>query len=173
MHYGRVPRERPGPWWLTFDGLVAQEPVTPVALTELVDLQQHTVVADMHCGSGWSAAGRHWRGWRTRDVVDRYPPGDGVTHALVFGEYGYSATVRIEDLLSPRSLLAVAVDGEALTPETGHPVRLVVPHLYSWKGPKWFRGWTYQSEPVRGFWEQRGYHVHGDPWRQERYAHLE
>jgi DMSO/TMAO reductase YedYZ molybdopterin-dependent catalytic subunit len=24
-----------------------------------------------------------------------------------------------------------------------------------------------QDEP--GFWEQNGYHIHGDPWKEERY----
>jgi DMSO/TMAO reductase YedYZ molybdopterin-dependent catalytic subunit len=25
-----------------------------------------------------------------------------------------------------------------------------------------------QNEP--GFWEQLGYHIHGDPWKEERYS---
>ena len=52
-------------------------------------------------------------------------------------------------------------------------MRLVVPHLYAWKGPKWLRGLEYCREPRRGFWEERGYHAVGDPWREERYSYQE
>jgi hypothetical protein len=26
------------------------------------------------------------------------------------------------------------------------------------------------SQDKRGFWEVRGYHNHGDPWKEERYS---
>ena len=38
---------------------------------------------------------------------------------------------------------------------------------------KWLRGVEYLSELVRGFWEERGYHAVGDPWREERYSYQE
>jgi DMSO/TMAO reductase YedYZ molybdopterin-dependent catalytic subunit len=60
-----------------------------------------------------------------------------------------------------------------LTPEHGFPLRLVVPHLYGWKGPKWLRAIQYLTEPGHGFWEQRGYHARGDAWREERYSYQE
>ena len=65
------------------------------------------------------------------------------------------------------------LDGEPLPPEHGRPLRLVLPHLYGWKGPKWLVALDYVVEPRRGFWEQRGYHFTGDVWREERYAHQE
>ena len=92
---------------------------------------------------------------------------------LVFAEYGYSATVRLEDLVSARTLLATHRDDEELSDERGGPLRLIVPHLYSWRGPKWLRGWNYLTEVERGFWEERGYHLRGDAWREERYSYQE
>ncbi len=92
---------------------------------------------------------------------------------LVFAEYGYSATIRLEDLVSARAVLATHRDGEPLSDERGGPLRLVLPHLYSWKGPKWVRGWNYLADVERGFWEARGYHLRGDAWLGERYAHEE
>jgi DMSO/TMAO reductase YedYZ molybdopterin-dependent catalytic subunit len=35
------------------------------------------------------------------------------------------------------------------------------------------RSIEYLTEPARGFWEERGYHLHGDPWTQERYSYQE
>ena len=57
--------------------------------------------------------------------------------------------------------------------EHGFPVRLVVPHLYAWKGPKWVRGVEYMTADRRGFWEERGYHNIGDPWAEQRYSYQE
>jgi DMSO/TMAO reductase YedYZ molybdopterin-dependent catalytic subunit len=70
-------------------------------------------------------------------------------------------------------VLATGAMGETLTPERGWPLRLVVPHLYGYKGAKWRRSLEYLTAPERGFWEDRGYHLHGDPWKQERYSYQE
>jgi DMSO/TMAO reductase YedYZ molybdopterin-dependent catalytic subunit len=45
-----------------------------------------------------------------------------------------------------------------------------VPHLYFWKSAKWVRGLELLSSDEAGFWERNGYHMRGDPWREERYA---
>jgi len=44
-----------------------------------------------------------------------------------------------------------------------------VPHLYFWKSAKWVRGLVMMDQDEPGFWEQNGYHIHGDPWKEERY----
>ena len=49
-------------------------------------------------------------------------------------------------------------------------MRLFVPHLYFWKSAKWVRGFEFMHGDRPGFWEQFGYHMHGDPWKEERYG---
>jgi len=49
-------------------------------------------------------------------------------------------------------------------------LRLLVPHLYGWKSAKWLHGLEFMAEDAPGFWEQRGYHMYGDPWREQRYS---
>ena len=56
-----------------------------------------------------------------------------------------------------------------LAPEHGGPARLC-PHLYLWKSAKWVRGITLMDEDEPGFWESLGYHIYGDPWREQRYS---
>ena len=51
----------------------------------------------------------------------------------------------------------------------GGPARLLVPHLYFWKSAKWVRGLQLLDEDEPGFWESNGYHLYGDPWREQRY----
>jgi DMSO/TMAO reductase YedYZ molybdopterin-dependent catalytic subunit len=132
-----------------------------------------TVVADLHCAKGWTKRGNCWQGIRASDVLARHPPAEEARSVLAYAEYGYASTVRIEDLMHPMSLLATHLGGVPLTPAHGFPVRLVLPHLYSWKGPKWFRGWDYTATPQRGFWAQRGYHVIGEVASGLRYSYLE
>jgi DMSO/TMAO reductase YedYZ molybdopterin-dependent catalytic subunit len=44
-----------------------------------------------------------------------------------------------------------------------------VPHLYGWKSVKWVRGFEFLESGKPGFWEQNGYHLYGDPWKEQRF----
>ncbi|MFB8134434.1 molybdopterin-dependent oxidoreductase [Streptomyces mirabilis] len=122
---------------------------------------------------------RHVHGWPVSHYgpVPRFRPERwnlrvfGAT--LAWAEYGYAANLRLRDFTAPETLLATHHNGELLTAEHGFPLRLVVPHLYGYKSPKWLRGIEYLTEDRRGFWEARGYHNVGDPWKEQRYSHQE
>jgi DMSO/TMAO reductase YedYZ molybdopterin-dependent catalytic subunit len=45
-----------------------------------------------------------------------------------------------------------------------------VPHLYFWKSAKWVNGLQFTAQDEAGFWELRGYHMYGDPWREQRFS---
>ena len=49
-------------------------------------------------------------------------------------------------------------------------LRGLVPRLYLWKSAKWIRGLELRATDAPGFWEQNGYHMHGDPWSEERFG---
>ena len=49
-------------------------------------------------------------------------------------------------------------------------MRLIVPHLYFWKSVKWVTGFTVLAQDAPGFWEQNGYHIYGDPFREQRFT---
>ncbi|GAB3239121.1 molybdopterin-dependent oxidoreductase [Kineosporia babensis] len=173
-HYGPVPKVRDrDSWMLSFGGATKSDESFVVSLGELEKLPRSELTADMHCAGKFTTLDNIWEGIRARDVVEAYPPLPGITNVIVYGQYGYSANVRLDDLLADNAMLATHQDGELLTPEHGFPVRLVIPHLYSWKGPKWFRGWEYLLEPRRGFWEERGYHLRGQVWAEERWSYQE
>ena len=76
----------------------------------------------------------------------------------------------IEAFFETDVLFAVKHNGEPLTPEHGFPVRLVVPRLYFWKSAKWVTGIEFVKHDKPGFWESRGYHNRGNPWKEERYG---
>jgi DMSO/TMAO reductase YedYZ molybdopterin-dependent catalytic subunit len=114
-----------------------------------------------------------WSGVPTRALLDLSPPDPVATNVMVWGEYGYSANMRLSDFADAQALFATHHNGEPLTPDHGYPVRLVVPHLYAWKGPKWARGVEYLTSDRRGFWEERGYHNRADPWAEQRFSYQE
>lgn len=173
LHYGPVPRFRPESWRLTVGGATEDGTERSFDLEQFAALPRTRVRGDLHCVTRWSVVDNEWEGVAARTVLQLCPPSEHVTHVLAWAEFGYSATLRLEDLASPRAVLATHLDGSQLTPEHGYPLRLVVPHLYAFKGPKWLRGLEYLTGPVRGFWEERGYHAVGDPWREERYSYQE
>ena len=47
---------------------------------------------------------------------------------------------------------------------------LLVPHLYFWKSAKWVNALQFTGKDEPGFWELRGYHIYGDPWREQRFT---
>ena len=125
------------------------------------------VDTDIHCVTRWSKLGTSWRGVSLDTLFEGVETDYGFTMAHSYG--GYTTNVPLEDLLDGKAWVAFEFDGEDLDPEHGGPARLLVPHLYFWKSAKWIRGLTMQAEDDPGFWEQNGYHLHGDPWTEERY----
>ena len=83
---------------------------------------------------------------------------------------GYDTGLPLADLTAGKARIAYAHDDQPLSAEHGDPARLLVPHLYLWKSAKWVRAFTLLDADVPGFWEQNGYHMRGDPWKEERYG---
>ena len=173
LHYGPVPAFDPATWSFEVFGATADGASRTWGWRELSALPRTQVDADLHCVTRFSVLDCSWTGVSTSALLAAVPPDAGVTHVMVWAEYGYSANLRLEDFADERTLLATHRDGEPLAAEHGGPLRLVVPHLYAWKGPKWARSVEYLLEDRRGFWEQRGYHNRADPWREQRYSYQE
>ncbi len=173
VHYGSVPRIDLATWSLRIGGDTLDGETLSLSWADFASLPQAVVRADHHCVSRYTTLDLSWSGVAARTIIEMAPPADGVEQVLVSASRGYSTSIRLEDLASSRAVFATHLDGVPLTPEHGWPARLVLPHLYGWKGPKWVVALNYQRYPERGFWEQRGYHFTGDVWREERYAYQE
>jgi DMSO/TMAO reductase YedYZ molybdopterin-dependent catalytic subunit len=130
-------------------------------------LPTETVTTDIHCVTKWSKLDTTWEGVSVDTLFA------GVEHdaayILVFADGGYTTNLPIEDVMDGKAWVATRYDGEPLDPEHGGPARLLVPHLYLWKSAKWVRGLALRDEDEPGFWESNGYHMYGDPWREQRY----
>jgi DMSO/TMAO reductase YedYZ molybdopterin-dependent catalytic subunit len=176
LHAGGVPDYRSlDAWTLELSGLVER----PVTLTwaQLVDLPTVEVVADIHCVTKWSKLDTRWRGVGFETLLEQAGgPAAGASHLLCHAEHGYTANVPLADCTGtdakgqPRALVAFGYDGHPLEAEHGYPARFLVPHLYFWKSAKWLRGLELLPADRPGFWEENGYHMYGDPFREQRFS---
>ena len=169
LHYGGVPKVTKERWSLEISGLIDQEPLT-ISFEQLLALPQTGITEDIHCVTSWSRLGAEFAGVLVSDVLKLVRVKPEATNAMIHAEQHFTTNLALDDLLQPNVMFAHQADGKDLEPEHGGPVRLVVPHLYFWKSAKWVRGMELMDHDRPGFWESYGYHMRGDPWKEERYG---
>lgn len=157
-------------WKFALEGLVNQ----PLALDweSFLALPRVKVFSDFHCVTRWSRLGNLWEGVATRELMERCggvkPEAKFVS---IFGyDHGWTTNLPLADFLADDALVAISHDGEPLSIEHGGPARLIIPRLYAWKSAKWVAGVEFRDRDKAGFWERNGYHMRGDPWKEERFG---
>lgn len=167
LHYGSVPGFDPKTWELRIFGLV--ESPLKLTWTEFNKLPKIQTTSDFHCVTRWSRFDNHWQGVAMQEILRRVHPRSTASYVLIHAEQGFTANVPLVDLDRREVILATHHDGQPLSADHGYPLRLIVPHLYAWKSVKWVRGFEFLDHDAAGFWEQNGYHMYGDPWKEQRY----
>ena len=162
---GPTPRVSLEGWAFTVGGQVGQE--RSWSWEELKALPSETFTVDIHCVTKWSKLDTSWTGVSIDTLLEGVETDAGFLTA--YSDGGYTTNLAMEDVRGGRAWIVYEYEGEALPPEHGGPLRMLVPHLYFWKSAKWVRGLTLTAADEPGFWERYGYHNHGDPWREQRY----
>ena len=158
----------PARWSFTLK--VGPRPVKRWTWAEINALPQTSVRVDLHCVTRWSKLDTSWQGVTVDTLLEAAnltPPTDFVL-ANSFDDY--STNVPVADLVGGKAMVALRYRGDAISADHGGPARLLVPHLYLWKSAKLLSGLQFTEKNEAGFWELRGYHMHGDPWREERFG---
>ena len=162
-----TPRVDVASWTFTVEGLVGRP--TTWTWDEMHDLPSATYSGAVHCVTSWSKLDMTFTGVSVETLLNAASPLPSATHVLVFCHTAYTTNLPLVDVTAGRALVAWQVDGAPLPREHGGPARFVVPHLYFWKSAKWVAGIRVLDHDKPGFWEVRGYHNYGDPWREQRY----
>ncbi|WP_217556563.1 molybdopterin-dependent oxidoreductase [Streptomyces sp. GbtcB6] len=115
--------------------------------TQLLRLPQHSAALPIACVEGWSTADQWWRGVRLRDLAalvgyDGDPPDVLVESIQRHGAFRRAA-LRANQVADPRSLLALQVNGEDLSPDHGYPARVIVPAAPGVLNTKWVARMTF------------------------------
>lgn len=134
---------------------------------EMRALPAENFTVDIHCVTRWTKLDTRWRGVSMDTFLDA--AGADAPYLLAFCDGGYTTNLPVADVTGGRAWVVYEYDGLPLDPEHGGPARLLVPHLYFWKSAKWIRGVDLLDQDEPGFWETYGYHMYGDPWKQQRY----
>lgn len=167
LDLGITPNLSAEDWSLTIDGAV--EAPLKWSWAEFMAQPQVELLSDIHCVTTWSHYDNAWTGISARHLLGLVRPRASAEFLLFKSYDGYTTNVPLRDFADDDVLLAHSWQGEPLSREHGGPVRVVIPKLYFWKSAKWLRAITFLDKDSPGFWEVRGYHDRGDPWKEERY----
>jgi DMSO/TMAO reductase YedYZ molybdopterin-dependent catalytic subunit len=162
---GPTPHVPTSEWTFSIVGEVDQPKVW--TWDEFRKLPSETFTADIHCVTKWSKLDTSWTGVSLETILEEVE--SAADYAVAYSDGGYTTNLPVDDLRGSQAWIAFEYGGQPLDPEHGGPARLLVPHLYLWKSAKWVRGISLQNEDEPGFWESNGYHIRGDPWREQRY----
>lgn len=168
LHYGHVPFISHDKWQLEVTGLVER----PLRFNwnQFQQLPRVRVFSDFHCVTRWSRLGNLWEGVATRHLMDLAGIRPQATHVIAHGyDSGWTTNIPLDRFLAEDALLVDLHDGQPLDADHGGPVRLLIPQLYAWKSAKWLRKIELVDSNQPGYWEQLGYHDHGDPWAEQRF----
>ncbi|MFH1647994.1 MAG: sulfite oxidase-like oxidoreductase [Chloroflexota bacterium] len=168
LHYGTSHKIDAADWKFRIFGLVEKE--RTLTWDEFQALPREKVFSDIHCVTTWSKLDNLWEGLSTGVIKDLVNIRPEARFVMVHGAGGFTTNLSADDFFQPDVLFALKHDGRDLPPEHGAPVRLIVPRLYFWKSAKWVTGVEFMAEERPGFWESNGYHLRGDPWKEERYS---
>jgi len=141
-----------------------------LSYADLLAMPQTALSVDVHCVTGWSVLGAKVKGVRLSDLAERAKVKPSARHVIFEAAHGYTANVPLREALGPKVMLARELEGTPLPRTHGGPLRAIVPELYFWKSAKWITAVRFVARDEPGYWETRGYHNHGDPWREERYG---
>ncbi len=115
---------------------------------ELLGLSLHSSALPIACVEGWSTSDQWWRGVRLRDLAalvgyeaDAAP--DVLVESLQRRGAFRRAALRDNQVRDSRSLLALFVNGEPLTPDHGYPARIIVPAAPGVLNTKWVARMTF------------------------------
>lgn len=133
-------------------------------------LPQTSWTRDIHCVTKWTKLDTPWEGVTIDDLLADAGITSPPDFVLAHSYDGYSTNIPTADLIGSKAMVALRYEGQPIPPEHGGPARLLVPHLYFWKSAKWLQALQFLSRDEAGFWELRGYHMRGDPWREQRYT---
>ena len=142
-------------WVLTVDGLV--DSPQRLGHSAWLALPRTQETRDFHCVEGWSVNRLGWEGVRVADLLALAKP-QTAGQFVTFHAYGpaYTDSLTLAEAQAPETLLADSLDGAALPPAHGGPLRLVIPSQLGYKNVKWVVRLEVTSTRAQGYWEQNG-----------------
>ncbi|MCL5009833.1 MAG: sulfite oxidase-like oxidoreductase [Candidatus Parvarchaeota archaeon] len=160
-----------GKWSLKLTGLVENK--LTLSYADLLKRREVSYIEDFNCVTGWAVKDVRWGGVSLRDIITEAKPTKDAKWAMFKCADGYSTPVKLEDVLSDGSIIALKINDKPLTFEQGAPARPFIPSLYGWKSAKWLTEVELIQDYEDGYWERYGYHQRGRVAEEERFQSYE
>lgn len=153
------------PWTVEVGGLVEKPTAFTLDDLQAIDPQEH--IYRMRCVEGWSMV-IPWEGFGLSTLLDQVKPTDDARYvrfetALDLDSmpglsrypypWPYVEGLRIDEARHPLTILATGVYGRDLPPQSGGPIRLVVPWKYGFKSIKSIVKIDLVAEQPLTFWQ--------------------
>ncbi len=178
LHQGDVYEFDEASWDFRLFGEVEEE--VSLSYAEMMLLPKTVSSIDMHCVTTWSKFGTEFEGIALRELLQLVNIKEDVRYIKIYGYYngdrfGYSANLPLGNLLGDDALFVYRWKDEnhewqEISPKHGYPLRFIPPaSFYLWKGSKWVSGIRFMKDDEEGFWEELGYSMTADPFKEERY----
>jgi len=146
-------------WRLEIAGLV-ETPMT-LAYNDIKSLPSVEQYATLCCISnevGGDLIGNAlWRGVRLKDLLQKAGLKPGIVDIVLRASDDYTDSIPLDRAMQDGTLLVYEMNGEALTPAHGYPLRLLVPGIYGMKNVKWITRLEAIDYDLKGFWQRRGW----------------
>ena len=168
LQMGPTPRVSTEGWRFTLRH--GARPLASWSWDELQALPRTRWGGDIHCVTKWSKFDTAWEGVTIDDLLAAAGLEAPTGYVLAEGHDDYTTNIPVADLVGGKAMIATLYEGKPIEPDHGGPARLLVPHLYFWKSAKWVKALRFTERDEAGFWELRGYHMYGDPWREQRFT---
>ena len=142
-------------WSLKVGGLVAKPQL--FSLDDLKRTPRTDLRVRHHCVEGWSAVAA-WHGVQVSEIAKMA----GLDPRVRFVEFksfdsNYWSSWDLESALHPQTILAYGMNGHALYPDHGAPLRLYSPVKLGYKSVKYLTEVNFLPDSTGGYWENQGY----------------
>ena len=161
---GRVRR----PARISIDSLKARQMVTQVVTMECAGTGRSTVhPRSVYVPWAKEDIGTYqWTGTPLKSILEQAGLLDDAVEVLFTGwdsgvdlgvEHAFERSLPIAEALRDEVMLAWAANGQALLPQHGFPLRVIVPRYYGMASVKWLRAITVLNEPFKGVEQAKVY----------------
>ena len=130
-----------------------------ISMDEIRKLPKTEIVYDFKCVEGWDQIS-YWGGVKFSDFISHFQLENEIRSQYVSLETpdaAYYVGVDMPSAMHPQTLLAYEVNEQALPPQHGAPLRLIIPVKYGIKNLKRIGTISFSDSRPPDYWAERGY----------------
>jgi len=140
-------------WGLAIGGLVKKSQA--LSYENLFEFKTTKQVSRLKCVECWSAKAE-WEGFTFEEIVKRVQPLPEAKYVYFQSADSYYESYPLEELLRPRVLMVIKMNGQALSKSHGFPLRLIAPFKYGYKNIKYITRIDFRKDRSRNYWADNG-----------------